>query len=101
MSATHRYRISVTPIERDGCQCPGRCSIEFDQASAHDWMQQLEQLQQLRVLGCGQDAALVLAHGLLDNLASTARKDAAHVLAALQPQLDQLLCKLQALQQAR
>lgn len=94
MSAPHRYRISVTPIEADGHQCSGRCSIEFEQQSNDNWMHQLEQLQRQRTLSSKQDAAVVLASGLLRNLAETAASQPTHVLTALQPQLDQLLAKL-------
>ena len=39
---THRYRITVTPIENDGLQCNGRCTIEFEHACHDDWMRILE-----------------------------------------------------------
>ncbi|MCD9087751.1 DUF3861 family protein [Stenotrophomonas sp. SY1] len=93
----HRYRITVTPIETDGKQCSGRCTIEFEQRSQYNWMRQLESAQSQRRLSCNDDASVVVVTGLLETLAeSTARPDSP--LATLQPELDQLLHKLQQLQ---
>ena len=92
----HRYRISVTPIETDGHQCIGRCSIEFEQHSHHSWMREFESAQRLRRLSCNDDASLVVVTGLLIALAeASVRADSP--LATLQPELDQLLHKLDAL----
>src|SRR5690606_3335999 len=92
----HRYRISVTPIETDGQQCIGRCSIEFEQHSQHSWMHELESAQRLRRLSCNDDASLVVVTGLLTALAeASVRTDSP--LATLQPELDQLLLKLDGL----
>ena len=98
-SSKHRYRINVTPIETDGQQCSGRCSIEFEQRSQGNWMHQLEAAQRQRRLPCNEEAALVVATGLLATLAdSSAKPDS--LLSALQPELDQLLSKLRRLQGA-
>jgi len=92
----HRYRISVTPIETDGQQCTGRCSIEFEQHSQHSWMRKFESAQRLRRLSCNDDASLVVVTGLLTALAeASVRADSP--LATLQPELDQLLHKLDGL----
>ena len=48
-SHPHRYRITVTPVERDGLPCRGRCSIEFDQACGEDWMRVVEGTQTMTV----------------------------------------------------
>jgi len=96
-SPKHRYRISVTPIETDGQQCSGRCSIEFEQRSQGNWMHQLEAAQRQRRLSSNEEAAIVVASGLLATLADSAAKPG-NLLAALQPELDQLLAKLQRLQ---
>ncbi len=93
----HRYRISVTPIETDGQQCSGRCSIEFEQRSQYNWMHQLESAQGQRRLSCNEDAGVVVVTGLLETLAESAAKPG-NLLSVLQPELDQLLHKLQQLQ---
>jgi len=92
-SSKHRYRITVTPIETDGQQCSGRCTIEFEQRSQYSWMQAFESAQRQRRLSCNDDASLVVATGLLTGLAEAATRDDSP-LAALQPELDQLLQKL-------
>ena len=101
MSASkHRYRITVTPIETDGQQCSGRCTIEFEQRSQYNWMRQLESAQGQRRLSCNEDAGVVVATGLLETLAESADKPDS-LLGGLQPELGQLLRKLQALQASR
>ncbi|MGV8959601.1 MAG: DUF3861 family protein [Stenotrophomonas sp.] len=94
----HRYRITVTPVETNGQQCTGRCTIEFEQRSEHDWMRQLESAQSRRTLSCNADATVVVAAGLLRTLADQCKQTPAHPLATLQPQLDELLGKLDQLQ---
>lgn len=37
-SPSTRYRISVTPIEKDGLQCTGRCTIELEHRASRDLM---------------------------------------------------------------
>ena len=96
-SPKHRYRITVTPIETDGQQCSGRCTIEFEQRSQYNWMHQLESAQGQRRLSCNEDAGVVVVSGLLETLAESAAKPGS-LLATLQPELGQLLAKLQRLQ---
>lgn len=99
-SSKHRYRITVTPIEADGLQCSGRCTIEFEQRSSRNWMRELEGAQRQRRLSCNEDAGVVVATGLLETLAAAAR-EGGHPLAVLQPELDGLIAKLQALHDAQ
>ncbi len=66
--APHRYRITVTPIEKDGLPCSGRCSIEFEHRDAADWMRQLESVQRQRGLDGDERAALAIGLRLLDSL---------------------------------
>ncbi|MGE8281986.1 MAG: DUF3861 family protein [Stenotrophomonas sp.] len=98
-SPKHRYRITVTPIETDGQQCSGRCTIEFEQRSQYNWMRQLETAQGQRRLGCNDDAGVIVTTGLLESLSESSAKPGS-LLALLQPELDQLLAKLQRLQSA-
>lgn len=65
---TQRYRITVTPIGRDGLQCSGRCTIEFEHAGRSDWMRLLEAAQRQHRLSGDECAALVVGTELLDSL---------------------------------
>lgn len=94
---THRYRITVMPIQGDGLPCTGRCTLEFEQRGQRDWMQHFECAQRQRRLSCNDDASVVVAAGLLASLSSTAAK-ADSPLRCLQPELDLLLAKLDRLQ---
>ncbi len=98
-NSKHRYRITVTPIETDGQQCSGRCTIEFEQRSPYSWMQQFESAQRQRRLSCNEDASIVVLTGLLQSLAEATAKPGS-TLSTLQPELDQLLHKLQQLHDA-
>ncbi|MFT3763392.1 MAG: DUF3861 domain-containing protein [Pseudoxanthomonas sp.] len=87
MSAqAHRYRITVTPIEKDGLPCSGRCSIEFEHRDNDDWMRLLESVQRRRGLDGDERAALTIGLRLLDGLSRRHADNAAF--AALRPQLE-------------
>ena len=92
----HRYRVTVTPVERDGLPCPGRCSIEFDQACGEDWMRMLENSQRLPGFSGDERTALVVGLRLLDSLAREPRQRGGDPLAGLRAPLDALLRKLAA-----
>ncbi|MCW4472208.1 DUF3861 domain-containing protein [Xanthomonas sp. H13-6] len=94
-SQTHRYRITVTPIEKDGLQCSGRCTIEFEQRSPQDWMRLLEAAQRQRSLSADEHAALLVASQLLDGLARSHAQQPDHPLAVLKPQIDRVTGQLQ------
>lgn len=94
-SQTHRYRITVTPIEKDGLQCSGRCTIEFEQRSPQDWMRLLEAAQRQRSLSADEHAALLVASQLLDGLARSHARQPDHPLAVLKPQIDRVTGQLQ------
>jgi hypothetical protein len=85
-AAAHRYRITVTPIEKDGLPCSGRCAIEFEHRDADDWMQLLESVQRQRGLEGDERAALTIGLRLLEGLSLRHADDAAF--AALRPQLE-------------
>ncbi|MEE7548056.1 DUF3861 family protein [Xanthomonas sp. Kuri4-1] len=98
--STQRYRITVTPIEADGRQCSGRCTIEFEQRSQDDWMRRLETLQRQRDLSGDQCAAFTVGTQLLKDLASLPRAQADGGLARLQPELQALIDRVAVLRPA-
>ena len=90
-SSPHRYRVTVTPVERDGLPCRGRCSIEFDQACGEDWIRLVEDNQRLRGFSGDERTALVVGLRLLDGLARRPRDAADDPLAELRAPLAALL----------
>lgn len=94
-SSPQRYRVTVTPIERDGLPCRGRCSIEFDQACSEDWMRMVEGTQRLHGFSGDERTALVIGLRLLDGLARRARGDGVEdLLADLRTPLASLLQRI-------
>lgn len=97
-SPAQRYRITVTPIEKDGLQCSGRCTIELEHRAQQDWMRLLEVARRHTGLSGDERAAAIVATQLLHDLAHRHAQDATHPLTALQPQLDNVLQALDAIQ---
>jgi len=97
-SPSQRYRITVTPIEKDGLQCSGRCTIELEHRAQQDWMRLLEVSRRQTGLSGDERAAAIVATQLLHDLARRYADEADHPLTALQPQLDQVLAALDAIQ---
>jgi hypothetical protein len=96
-SSPQRYRVTVTPIERDGLPCRGRCSIEFDQACSEDWMRMVEGTQRLHGFSGDERTALVIGLRLLDGLARRARGETGDdLLADLRAPLASLLQRIEA-----
>ncbi|WP_372014701.1 DUF3861 family protein [Pseudoxanthomonas sp. 10H] len=95
-SSPHRYRVTVTPVERDGLPCRGRCSIEFDQACGEDWMRLVEGTQRLPGFSGDERTALVVGLRLLDGLAGRPRSNAEDPLADLRAPLAALLQRIDA-----
>jgi hypothetical protein len=94
-SSPQRYRVTVTPIERDGLPCRGRCSIEFDQACSEDWMRTVEGTQRLHGFSGDERTALVIGLRLLDGLARRAHNEGGEdLLAELRTPLASLLQRL-------
>lgn len=87
MNPTHRYRITVTPIENDGQPCTGRCGMEFEHAGNADWMRILEDMQYQPGLKGDQYTALVVGAELLADLDRSTGKTAAPMFAPLRPHL--------------
>lgn len=95
MPATpHRYRITVTPIEDDGLQCNGRCTIEFEHACHDDWMRILEAIQRQRGLSGDERAALVVGTKLLSGLMLDGREDTDDLFAPLRPHMGAFIAAL-------
>ena len=93
-SSPHRYRVTVTPIERSGLPCRGRCSIEFDQSCGEDWMRLVEGSQRLPGFSGDERTALVVGLRLLDGLARRPRGNGEDTLAALRSPLASLLQRI-------
>ncbi|WP_024868229.1 DUF3861 family protein [Pseudoxanthomonas suwonensis] len=93
-STPKRYRVTVTPVERDGLPCSGRCSIEFDQACGEDWMRMIENTQRLPGYSGDERIALVVGARLLDALARTRRDIPDDPLAELRAPLEKLLARI-------
>ena len=99
-SPSQRYRITVTPIEKDGLQCSGRCTIELEHRAQQDWMRLLEIARRQTGLSGDERAAAIVATQLLHDLARRHAQDPTHPLTGLQPQLGEVLQALEAIQQA-
>ena len=87
MNPNHRYRITVTPIEKDGQPCNGRCGMEFEHAGGEDWMRILEGAQGQPGLKGDQRTALVVGAELLADLERSAGEAASPLFAPLRPHL--------------
>lgn len=84
-NASHRYRLTVTPIENDGLPRHGRCSVEFEHADHDDWTRILENVQRLRGFSGDERVALIVGTKLLGGLMLSHRKDEDDLFAALRP----------------
>ena len=96
----HRYRITVTPVENNGLQCQGRCTIEFEHSCHDDWMRILEAAQQQRGLTGDERAALIVGTKLLSGLMLDHRKDAEDMFALLRPHMGDFIKGLKQRNQA-
>lgn len=90
---SHRYRITVTPIEADGLPCLRRCAIEFEHRDRIDWMRLLESIQRQPGLSGDERSALAVALRLLDTLS---HREGDELFTALRPHLDAFVKGLQA-----
>lgn len=99
-SPSQRYRITVTPIEKDGLQCSGRCTIELEHRAQQDWMRLLEVARRQTGLSGDERAAAIVATQLLHDLTRRHAEDPTHPLTVLQPQLGAVLDALDDIQRA-
>lgn len=91
---THRYRITITPIESDGLQCNGRSAIEFQYTCHDDWMRILESVQRQRGLSGDERAALVVGTKLLSGLMLDHHEDVDDLFAPLRPHMGEFIALL-------
>lgn len=91
---SHRYRITVTPVEDDGLPCQDRCAIEFEHACHDDWMRILEAMQRQRGFSGDERAALTVGTKLLSGLMLAHRKDADDLFAPLRPHMGEFIKEL-------
>jgi len=82
-SPSTRYRISVTPIEKDGHPCTGRCTIELEHRASRDLMRLLESAPRTAGLGGDERATLVVATQLLRDIVQRHADTDGHALAAV------------------
>lgn len=64
-SPSTRYRLTVTPIEKDGLQCSGRCTIEMEHRAQQDWMRLLENAPRRAGFSGDERAAVLIAGQIL------------------------------------
>ena len=91
---SHRYRITVTPVEDNGLTCQGRCAIEFEHRSQDDWMRILEAMQRQRGFSGDERAALTVGTKLLSGLMLQHRKDEDDLFAVLRPHMGEFINEL-------
>ncbi|WP_312706306.1 DUF3861 family protein [Stenotrophomonas sp.] len=94
-SPSTRYRISVTPIEKDGHQCTGRCTIELEHRASRDLMRLLEAAPRTPGLSGDERATLVVAAQLLRDIVQRHADSEGHALAAVAPELQAALDALE------
>ncbi|MDT3456761.1 DUF3861 family protein [Stenotrophomonas pavanii] len=82
-SPSTRYRISVTPIEKDGLQCTGRCTIELEHRASRDLMRLLEAAPRTAGISGDERATLVIATQLLRDIVQRHAGTDGHALAAI------------------
>ena len=88
---SHRYRITVTPIDADGMQRNGRCTIEFEHSCHDDWTRILEATQSQRGFSGDERAALVVGTKLMSGLMLRHRKDEDDLFAPLRPHMSEFI----------
>ena len=88
---SHRYRITVTPVESDGLPCLSRCTLEFEHGCHDDWTRILENVQRLRGLSGDERVALVVGTKLLSGLMLEHRKDQDDLFAPLRDGMGQFI----------
>lgn len=81
-SPSTRYRLTVTPIEKDGIQCSGRCTIELEHRAQHDWMRQLERAPRLAGFSGDERASVLVATQILRDVLDRHADESGHPLVA-------------------
>lgn len=81
-SPSTRYRVTVTPIEKDGLPCSGRCTIELEHRARQDWMRLLEAAPRRAGLSGDERAAVLIAGQILRDVLDRRAGQGDHPLAA-------------------
>lgn len=77
-SPSTRYRLTVTPIEKDGLHCSGRCTIEVEHRAQQDWMRLLENAPRLTGFSGDERAAVLIAGEILRDVVARHRDTPDH-----------------------
>lgn len=96
-SPSTRYRLTVTPIEKDGLPCSGRCTIELEHRARQDWMRLLEASARSSGLSGDERAAVLIAGQILRDVLQRHGDQPDHPLAAHAPSLTAALDALDTL----
>lgn len=96
-----RYRLTVTPIEKDGLQCSGRCTIELEHRARQDWMRLLENAPRLPGFSGDERAAVLIASQVLRDVLLRHAEEAQHPLTLHAPALEAALDALDQLHRPR
>lgn len=81
-SPSTRYRLTVTPIEKDGMHCSGRCTIEVEHRARQDWMRLLENAPRLAGFSGDERAAVLIAGEILRDVVARHHDDPSHPVSA-------------------
>lgn len=96
-SPSTRYRLTVTPIEKDGLPCSGRCTIEVEHRAQRDWMRLLEGAPRLVGFSGDERAAVLIAAQILRDVVQRHADEPNHPLAAHAVKLNTALDALDSL----
>ncbi len=100
-SASTRYRLTVTPIEKDGLQCAGRCTIELEHRARQNWMRLLENAPRLPGFSGDERAAVLIATQVLRDVLHRHADEPEHPLSAHATTVGDALDALDALHRPR
>lgn len=96
-----RYRITVTPIEKDGLPCSGRCTIELEHRAHQDWMRLIETSPRLAGFSGDERASVLVAAQILRDVSRRHADEPDHPLTQQAAALGTTLDALDALHRPR
>ena len=91
----------MTPIEKDGVQCTGRCTIELEHRASRDLMRLLEAAPRTAGLSGDERATVVIATQLLRDIVQRHAETEGHALGAIATQVLPALDALEQLPSSR